>query len=154
MKVRDLLSAESVIYPIRATSKKQVLEELASHAANISGHNQRSIFDVILERERLGTTGIGRGVAIPHGKLPDLNRLYGVFGKLEKPVNFEAVDHQNIDLIFLLIAPESSGADHLQALSKISRLFRDSDICKKLRATNDHNLLHKLLLDQAEPSSI
>ena len=104
MKVRDLLSAESVIYPIRATSKKQVLEELAYHAANISGHNQRSIFDVILERERLGTTGIGRGVAIPHGKLPNLNRLYGVFGKLEKPVNFEAVDHQNIDLIFLLIA--------------------------------------------------
>ena len=149
MEICDLLSPETVVYTIRATSKKQVLQELASLAANFSGQNQRAIFDVLLERERLGTTGIGRGVAIPHGKLPGLDRLYGVFAKLEKPVDFEAIDNQEIDLVFLLIAPEKAGADHLQALSRISRMFRDFEICKKLRAANNHKTLHKLLLNQA-----
>jgi len=149
MEICDLLSPETVVYTIRATSKKQVLQELASLAANFSGQNQRAIFDVLLERERLGTTGIGRGVAIPHGKLPGLDRLYGVFAKLEKPVDFEAIDNQEIDLVFLLIAPEKAGADHLQALSRISRMFRDFEMCKKLRAANNHKTLHKLLLNQA-----
>ena len=149
MEIRDLLSPETVVYTIRATSKKQVLQELASLAATVSGQNQRAIFDVLLERERLGTTGIGRGVAIPHGKLPGLDRLYGVFAKLEKPVDFEAIDNQEIDLVFLLIAPEKAGADHLQALSRISRMFRDFEMCKKLRAANNHKTLHKLLLNQA-----
>ena len=149
MEIRDLLSPETVVYTIRATSKKQVLQELASLAANASGQNQRAIFDVLLERERLGTTGIGHGVAIPHGKLPGLDRLYGVFAKLEKPVDFEAIDNQEIDLVFLLIAPEKAGADHLQALSRISRMFRDFEMCKKLRAANNHKTLHKLLLNQA-----
>ena len=149
MEIRDLLSPETVVYTIRATSKKQVLQELASLAANVSGQNQRAIFDVLLERERLGTTGIGRGVAIPHGKLPSLDRLYGVFAKLENPVDFDAVDNQEIDLVFLLIAPEKAGADHLQALSRISRMFRDFEMCKKLRAANNHKTLHKLLLNQA-----
>ena len=149
MEICELLSPESVVYTIRATSKKQVLQELASLAANVSGQNQRAIFDVLLERERLGTTGIGRGVAIPHGKLPSLDQLYGVFAKLEKPVDFEAVDNQKIDLVFLLIAPERAGADHLQALSKISRMFRDFEMCKKLRAADNHKTLHKLLLNRA-----
>jgi len=149
MEICDLLSPETVVYTIRATSKKQVLQELASLAANASGQNQRAIFDVLLERERLGTTGIGHGVAIPHGKLPGLDRLYGVFAKLEKPVDFEAIDNQEIDLVFLLIAPEKAGADHLQALSRISRMFRDFEMCKKLRAANNHKTLHKLLLNQA-----
>ena len=149
MEIRDLLSPETVVYTIRATSKKQVLQELASLAANVSGQNQRAIFDVLLERERLGTTGIGRGVAIPHGKLPSLDRLYGVFAKLENPVDFDAVDNQEIDLVFLLIAPEKAGADHLQALSRISRMFRDFEMCKKLRAADNQKMLHKLLLNQA-----
>jgi len=149
MEIRDLLSPETVVYTIRATSKKQVLQELASLAANVSGQNQRAIFDVLLERERLGTTGIGRGVAIPHGKLPSLDRLYGVFAKLENPVDFDAVDNQEIDLVFLLIAPEKAGADHLQALSRISRMFRDFKMCKKLRAADNQKMLHKLLLNQA-----
>ena len=149
MEIRDLLSPETVVYTIRATSKKQVLQELASLAANVSGQNQRAIFDVLLERERLGTTGIGRSVAIPHGKLPSLDRLYGVFAKLENPVDFDAVDNQEIDLVFLLIAPEKAGADHLQALSRISRMFRDFEMCKKLRAADNQKMLHKLLLNQA-----
>ncbi|MBK18243.1 MAG: PTS IIA-like nitrogen-regulatory protein PtsN [Rhodospirillaceae bacterium] len=146
MEICDLLSPESVVSTVRATSKKQALQELAAQAAKVSGQNERAIFDVLLERERLGTTGIGRGVAIPHGKLPELDRLYGVFAKLEQPVDFEAVDDQAVDMVFLLLAPESAGADHLKALARISRLFRDGEMCKKLRAANDDSSLCKLLL--------
>ena len=146
MKICDLLSAESVCGCIRVTSKKQLLQEVSMHAANICGKNERAIFDILLERERLGTTGIGRGVAIPHGKLPDLDQLYGVFFKLEQPIDFESVDDEAVDLIFLLLAPETAGADHLKALAKISRMFRDPVVCKKLRAAKDKRALCKLLL--------
>ena len=105
MEICDLLSAESVIPGIRVTSKKQLLQEVSKHAANICGKNERAIFDILLERERLGTTGIGRGVAIPHRKLPELDQLYGVFVKLEQPIDFESVDDEAVDLIFLLLAP-------------------------------------------------
>ena len=146
MEICDLLSAESVFGCIRVTSKKQLLQEVSMHAANICGKNERAIFDILLERERLGTTGIGRGVAIPHGKLPDLDQLYGVFIKLEQPIDFESVDDEAVDLIFLLLAPETAGADHLKALAQISRMFRDPDVCKKLRAARDKRALCKLLL--------
>ena len=146
MEICDLLSAESVISCVRMTSKKQVLQEVSMHAANICGKNERAIFDTLLERERLGTTGIGRGVAIPHGKLRDLDQLYGVFAKLEQPIDFESVDDEAVDLVFLLLAPEIAGADHLKALAQISRMFRDPVICKKLRAAKDERALCKLLL--------
>ena len=146
MKICDLLSAESVISCIRVTSKKQLLQEVSMHAANICGENERAIFEILLERERLGTTGIGRGVAIPHGKLPDLDQLYGVFLKLAQPIDFESIDDEAVDLIFLLLAPETAGADHLKALAQISRMFRDPDVCKKLRAAKDKRALCELLL--------
>ena len=146
MEICDLLSADRVISCIRATNKKQLIEQVSKHAANICGKNERTIFDILLERERLGTTGIGRGVAIPHGKLPDLDQLYGVFIKLEQPIDFESMDDEAVDLIFLLLAPEPAGADHLKALAQISRMFRDSIICKKLRAAKDKRTLCKLLL--------
>ena len=146
MEICDLLSADRVISCIRATNKKQLIEQVSKHAANICGKNERMIFDILLERERLGTTGIGRGVAIPHGKLPDLDQLYGVFIKLEQPIDFESMDDEAVDLIFLLLAPETAGADHLKALAQISRMFRDSIICKKLRAAKDKRTLCKLLL--------
>ena len=146
MEICDLLSGDRVISCIRATNKKHLLEEVSMHAAKICGKNERTIFDILLERERLGTTGIGRGVAIPHGKLPDLDQLYGVFIKLEQPIDFESMDGEAVDLIFLLLAPETAGADHLKALAQISRLFRDSIICKKLRAAKDKKALCELLL--------
>ena len=146
MEICDLLSAESVISSIRVTSKKQLLQEVSLCAANICGKNERTIFDILLERERLGTTGIGRGVAIPHGQLPELDHLYGVFVKLEQPIDFESMDDEAVDLIFLLLAPETAGADHLKALAQISRMFRDAVICKKLRAAKDKGALCKLLL--------
>lgn len=149
MEIAELLDTESVVAKLPATSKKQALQELAKRAAQITGLHERSIFDVLLERERLGTTGIGNGIAIPHGKLPELNRLYGLFARLEKPIDFEAIDDQPVDLIFLLLAPEGAGADHLKALARVSRLLRDRTICDKLRGSDEADALYSLLTEPA-----
>lgn len=148
MEILDLLTSKSVMTCVRASSKKQVLHELAKQAAELTGLHERKIFDVLLERERLGTTGVGRGIAIPHGKLPDLDRLYGVVALLEQPVDFDAVDDQPVDLLFLLLAPESAGADHLKALARISRLLRDGARCDQLRGVSDSDELFKQLTAQ------
>jgi PTS system nitrogen regulatory IIA component len=147
MEVADLLSPAGVIPNLRVTSKKQALQELARRAADLSGASERAIFDVLLERERLGTTGVGNGIAIPHGKLPGLTRLYGMFARLEQPIPFEAIDEQPVDLIFLLLAPEGAGADHLKALARVSRLLRDRGICDKLRGTDKADAIYALLTD-------
>ena len=115
----------------------------------MTGLHERSIFDVLLERERLGTTGVGKGIAIPHGKMAELDRLYGMFARLEHPIDFDAVDDQPVDLIFLLLAPESAGADHLKALARVSRLLRDKTICEKLRGCDSAEALYALLTDSA-----
>lgn len=147
MDITTLISPESVIANLKATSKKQALQELARHAAHLTGLHERAIFDTLLERERLGTTGVGNGIAIPHGKLAALSRLHGVFARLERPIDFEAIDEQPVDLIFLLLAPESAGADHLKALARVSRLLRDKGMCEKLRATDSADALYALLAD-------
>jgi nitrogen PTS system EIIA component len=147
MEITDLISTESVVASLRATSKKQTLQELARRAAEITGLHERAIFDVLMERERLGTTGVGNGIAIPHGKLPNMNRLYGLFARLERPVDFDAIDEQPVDLIFLLLAPESAGADHLKALARVSRLLRDKSVCEKLRGTDDGEALYALIVE-------
>jgi PTS system nitrogen regulatory IIA component len=145
MEISDILTPDSVLVSVRATSKKQALQELARHAAQTTGLPERTIFDVLLERERLGTTGVGRGIAIPHGKLAALDQLVGVFATLDQPVDFDSVDDQPVDLLFLLLAPESAGADHLKALARISRLMRDSGLCERLRAVSSPDELYKLL---------
>ena len=145
MEINDLLTRECVVDALKAPSKKQTLQELAHRAAPITGLHERTIFDVLLERERLGTTGVGRGIAIPHGKLQELDRLHGLFVRLEKPVDFDAIDDQPVDLIFLLLAPETAGADHLKALARISRLLRDASVCDKLRAASDGDAIFRLL---------
>ena len=150
MEINDLITPESVIASLRVPSKKQVLQDLAERASFVSGHHERIIFDVLIERERLGTTGVGNGIAIPHGKLPNLDKLYGVFARLEDPVDFQAIDDQPVDLVFLLLAPESAGADHLKALARVSRLLRDKDTCEKLRGTNSADALYVLLTDTTE----
>jgi PTS system nitrogen regulatory IIA component len=147
MEIEDLITPQSVIARLRATSKKQVLQELSKRAAETTGLHERAIFDVLLERERLGTTGVGDGIAIPHGKLAELRRLYGVFARLETPVDFDAVDDQPVDLIFLLLAPETAGADHLKALARVSRLLRDRSICEKLRGADQPDALYALLTE-------
>jgi PTS system nitrogen regulatory IIA component len=149
MEIADILNIESVFAKLPATSKKQALQELAKRAAQITGLHERSVFDVLLERERLGTTGVGNGIAIPHGKLPELNKICGLFARLEKPIDFEAVDDQPVDLIFLLLAPEGAGADHLKALARVSRLLRDRKTCEKLRGSDESDALYSLLTEPA-----
>ena len=141
----EFLNSDGIIPNLRATSKKQALQELAKRAAELSGQHERAIFDTLLEREKLGTTGVGRGIAIPHGKLSSLDRVYGLFARLEKPIDFDAVDEQPVDLIFLLMAPEAAGADHLKALARVSRLLRDQKLCEKLRGCDTADSIYALM---------
>lgn len=150
MEITDLITPESVVGDLRVTSKKQALQDLAEIASDVAGQHERAIFDVLMERERLGTTGVGNGIAIPHGKLPSLDKLYGVFARLETAVDFQAIDDQPVDLVFLLLAPESAGADHLKALARVSRLLRDKGTCEKLRGTESADALYALLTDSTE----
>jgi PTS system nitrogen regulatory IIA component len=147
MNIADLITPQSVIANFRVGSKKQALQELAKKAASLVGQPEKLVFDVLSERERLGTTGVGLGIAIPHGKLPGLDRMTGLFARLDKPVDFEAIDNQPVDLIFLMLAPEDAGADHLKALARVSRLLRDRAVCAKLRGTDNADALYALLTD-------
>ncbi len=149
MDLVDLLTPDGVVANSRAASKKQILQDLARKAAELTGADERAIFDVVLERERLGSTGVGNGIAIPHGKLPGLKRLSAVFARLEKPVDFEAIDEQPVDLVFLLLAPEGAGADHLKALAKVSRLLRDKRMCDKLRGSDKAEAIYALIAEHA-----
>jgi PTS system nitrogen regulatory IIA component len=145
MPLSDLLALSAVIPALKVNSKKQLLQEISAKAAALTGMGEREIFDVLLQRERLGSTGVGSGIAIPHGKLAKLPHLFGLFARLERPIDFEAIDGQPVDLIFLLLAPETAGADHLRALSRIARVLRDPAIVQKLRATRDAAGLHVIL---------
>ena len=145
MEMIDLLAPNAVLANLKVSSKKQALQELSQQAAILTDLSGRVIFDVLLQREKLGTTGIGRGIAIPHGKMQELNKLYGLFARLPKAIDFDAIDEQPVDLIFMLLAPESAGADHLKALARVSRLLRDDSVCAKLRGANDPEALFALL---------
>jgi nitrogen PTS system EIIA component len=150
MQLTDILSSEAVLPALKATSKKQLLQELAQTAAKVSGLDQRIVFETLLQREKLGSTGLGQGIAIPHGKFAALKEVKGVFARLIAPVDFEAADDRPVDLVFLLMAPESAGADHLKALARISRLLRDQTVVAKLRGTSDAAGLYAIL---TEPSA-
>ena len=149
MEIADLLRPEGVFASLKSSSKKQVLQDLSQRAADLTGIDERTIFETLLERERLGTTGVGNGVAIPHVRLGGLDRVQGLFARLERPIDFDAVDDQPVDLIFLLLAPESAGADHLKALARVSRLLRDERVCDKLRGSDTAEALYALLTDDA-----
>jgi nitrogen PTS system EIIA component len=147
--IADLVMPRAVIAQLRAPTKRQVLQELARRAATVTGIADKRLFDALMERERLGTTGIGTGVAVPHCRLPELTRLYGMFARLERPVAFEAIDDQPVDLVFLLLAPVEAGAEHLKALARVSRLLRDKSMCEKLRGANSADALYALLAGSA-----
>lgn len=149
MDLGDLIEPEGVIAALKAKSKKQVLQELSQKAATLTGLDAREIFETLLQRERLGSTGVGRGIAIPHGKLAGLDRIVSVFAHLEEPIAFEAVDDEPVDLVFLLLAPEDAGADHLKALARISRLLRDPLAIEKLKTSRDPAVLHAVLTEPA-----
>lgn len=140
---------DRVLCCVRASTKKALLADLAKAAADVTGLHDRQILDVLIERERLGSTGLGNGIAIPHGKLAGLDRVYEIFARLERPVDFEAVDNKPVDLVYLLLAPAGAGADHLQALSRVSRLLRDGPTCAKLRSSDHEDALTLILGDSA-----
>ncbi|MFB2549886.1 PTS IIA-like nitrogen regulatory protein PtsN [Ensifer soli] len=147
MGLAGLLQQDAIIPAMKANSKKQLIQELSAKAAKLTGLSEREIFDVVLQRERLGSTGVGNGIAIPHGKLPQLGAIFGLFARLDQPVDFEALDDQPVDLVFLLLAPEGAGADHLKALSRIARILRDPDMVMKLRATQSAPAIYAFLCD-------
>jgi PTS system nitrogen regulatory IIA component len=139
------VAANAVIPALKVNGKKQAIQEIAARAAELSGLGERTIFETLLQREKLGSTGIGHGIAIPHGKLPKLDRLFGLFARLDRPIDFESLDGQPVDLIFLLLAPEGAGADHLKALARVARLLRDPDTANKLRESSDADALYAVL---------
>ncbi|MBO0332541.1 PTS IIA-like nitrogen regulatory protein PtsN [Sneathiella sp. CAU 1612] len=153
MEISDLIQPQTVFADLKATSKKQALQELARRAAAVTGCPERDILDVLIERERLGTTGIGKGIAIPHGKLPGIDKVYGIFAKLSTGVDFDSMDNLPVDLLFLLLAPESSGADHLKALARVSRTLRDKGRCEKLRGSQDADALYAILTEEGAQSA-
>lgn len=153
MTLSDLLKPEGVLPSLKAQSKKQVIQELCEHAARLTGVNERDIFETIQQRERLGSTGVGQGVAIPHGKLAAVPQLTGVFARLSRPVEFDSLDDNPVDLVFLLLAPESAGADHLKALARVARVLREAPVAARLRASSDPAELYAILLDPAQAAN-
>lgn len=153
MDLGDLLERDAVVASLKAKSKKQAIQELSAKAAEITGLSEREIFDTLLQRERLGSTGVGHGIAIPHGKLTRLDHLVGLFAKLEKPVEFDALDDEPVDLVFLLLAPEGAGADHLKALARIARQLRDAHVTKGIRSSNDAGEIYDLLTQPVASSN-
>jgi PTS system nitrogen regulatory IIA component len=148
MQISDILSPKSVVSNLKVTSKKQALQELSKRISDLAELEDRDVFEILLDREKLGTTGVGNGIAIPHGKMENVDKLHGLFARLERPVEFESIDERPVDLIFLLLAPESAGADHLKALAQVSRLLRDKSMCEKLRGSDSPEALYALLTDQ------
>jgi PTS system nitrogen regulatory IIA component len=146
MSTTDLVAPNAIIPALKVNGKKQALQELATKAAELTGQSERAIFEILLQREKLGSTGVGNGVAIPHGKLPKLNKVFGLFARLDRAVDFEALDGQPVDLIFLLLAPEGAGADHLKALARVARLLRDPEVARKLRESRDADALYAVLV--------
>ena len=146
MQISDILSKNDVIIDEKIASKKQTLECLARLASAATKLDERLVFDALLERERLGTTGVGHGVALPHARLADLKKIYCAFLKT-KPLDFEAVDEKNVDLVFLLLVPEDAGADHLKALARLSKLLRNEEVAAQLRATDSTASLYKVIVE-------
>src|SRR6187399_2886689 len=125
MPLSDIVAPHAVLPGLRVSSKKQLLHEVAVKAAELCGQSEQTIFETLQQREKLGSTGVGNGIAIPHGKLPKLEKLVGLFARLDRAIDFESLDGEPVDLIFLLLAPEGAGADHLKALARVARLLRD-----------------------------
>ena len=149
MNLGDLLSPEGIVPSLKAKSKKQALQELSHRAAELTALPAREIFDTLLQRERLGSTGLGRGIAIPHVKFRALKSIVCLFARLDEPIDFDSLDGEPVDLIFLLLAPEHASGDHLKALARISRLLREPSSIERLRAAKDAAAIYAVLTEPA-----
>lgn len=152
MKIVDILSKGSVVCDFSSDSKKKLLEDLAFLAGKETGVDSRVILDALVERERLGTTGVGAGVALPHTRLLGLEKIYCAFVRTN-PVDFEAVDGKLVDLVFLLLVPEEAGADHLKALARLSRLLRDENITNALRKAKTSDEIYQIICTADDQSA-
>lgn len=147
MQISDILKPEAVKTLGACTSKKRLFHDVGDIAVAAYGLDSAVVIDALIERESLGPTGVGHGIALPHARLETLDSVCGMFLRLEKPIDFDAVDRQPVDLIFALLAPESAGVDHLKALALVSRTMRDADMQAKLRANADAATLHTILTE-------
>jgi PTS system nitrogen regulatory IIA component len=147
MELGRILKPDAVKTISSCTSKKRLFHDLGELAETSYGIDATNVIDALIDREGLGPTGVGQGIALPHARLADADQVFGLFLRLEKPLNFDAVDRQPVDLVFALIAPENAGVDHLKALALVSRTLRDGNTCAKLRANNDVRTLHTILTE-------
>ena len=145
MELADILAVPAVLFCTDITAKHQLFETLAAHAAALTGRTQTEILEAVAGREALGSTGLGNGIAIPHGKLGGLGGVTALFARLEHPIDFDAVDDHPVDLVVMLLAPTGAGADHLKALSRVARLLRTESVVEALRQTDDPVRLHAIL---------
>ena len=152
MKISDIIDAGAVVPSLKATTKKQVLQDVAQQLARLVAIDQRIIFETLLTREKLGSTGLGQGIAMPHGRMPGLQHVTGLFAKLATPIDYDSVDGKPVDLVFALLSPDHAGADHLTALAKISRIMRSPAALSNLRATNTAEGLYAVLTEPVIPN--
>jgi PTS system nitrogen regulatory IIA component len=153
MDLGEFLGKDAVVIDLKASSKKQLLQAMSERAAELTNLSAREIFDTILQREKLGSTGVGNGIAIPHGKFNNFDKIFGVFARLETPVAFDSLDEKDVDIAFLLLAPESAGADHLKALSRIARVLRDTERLAALRSASSEDAIYTLLTKSAQSNA-
>ncbi|WP_022703275.1 PTS sugar transporter subunit IIA [Pseudorhodobacter ferrugineus] len=153
MELTNILAPGAVRIVSHLTSKKRLFQEIGEVVASVHGLNASIAVDGLQERESLGPTGVGHGIALPHARLQELDKIVGVFMRLEKPLDYDSVDRQPADLIFALFAPKDSGVDHLKALALVSRTMRDAGVLAKLRANNDPAKLYAILTEARAPQA-
>lgn len=145
MNIADIISKEAVLDNVQASSKRELIQLLAQRIASLSGLDERVVFDAVWERENLGSTGYGEGVAFPHARIEGLNKVCGMFARLDDVVDFDSLDGKPVDLVFMLVSPENSGADHLTALAALSRILKTEGSCDKLRKARSVDELYAIL---------
>lgn len=145
MELAEILAERAVLYCTAVKTKSQLFEDLAARAADLTDLPVQTILDAVKGREELGSTGLGNGIAIPHGKVPGLKQVTALFARLQQPIEFDAVDDQPVDIVVMLLAPAGAGADHLKALSRFARMLRTEQVVDQLRRQADPAKLHALL---------
>ncbi|MBP5698229.1 MAG: PTS sugar transporter subunit IIA [Alphaproteobacteria bacterium] len=145
MNIADIISKKAVLDNIQVSTKRELIQILSQRVASFSGLDERLVFDAVWERENLGSTGYGEGVAFPHARIEGLKKVCGIFARLDDAVDFDALDGKPVDLVFMLVSPENSGADHLTALATLSRILKTEGSCDKLRNARSVDELYAIL---------
>lgn len=145
MSISDVLSEDMILNEIEADSKRHLLEQISAFVAAQKGLDKNSVFEAVLERENLGSTGYGNGVAFPHARLEGLNEVVTVLALLQRPIDYDALDNAPVDIVAFMISPENSGDDHLRTLAVFSRILKNKDICKEIRAAKSVHDIYRAM---------